>query len=229
MQTKEQKTTVPLYLDVSLRISAMIENGELRNGDRLPPERELAERFNVSRTSVREAIRLLSRSGMLASRRGSGTYVRADTLSASGAGLHLSPEMYSLNDLLEFREMLECRVAELAARRASEEEINGLKSVMYDQQRAIDTGLDETSSIKHFHLELAKVTRNPLLVASMSFLNAMLELRRVESGRQSSLRRRQSRLGHHRIITALEQRSEEAARDAMLEHLHNNTGEGVTG
>lgn len=229
MSAREDMKKPPLYVEVSRRINAMIANGDLHDGDKLPPERELAETFGVSRTSVREAIRMLSRNGLLRSWRGSGTYVNSDAPVPVLPGGPLPPHaQYSEEDLHEFREMVECYIVGLAAQRATEGDINALKSIMYDQQRAIDLGADETSCIKNFHLELARITRNPLLVALMRSLNEMLEQRRSESGKHFSPQRRQSQLWHHKIILALERRSVEESRRAMREHIQNNRGEGLS-
>lgn len=229
MLSRDDKKKTPLYVDVSRRISAMITAGELHHGDKLPPERELAETFGVSRTSVREAIRMLSRNCLLRSRRGSGTYVNSEAAAPALSGGALPAQVqYSEDDLHEFREMVECYIVGLVAQRATEEDINALKSIMYDQQRAIDLGMDETAYIKNFHLELAKITRNPLLLAVMRSLNDMLEQRRNESGKHFPPQRRQSRLWHHKIIIALEKHSVEESRQAMREHIQNNRGEGLS-
>lgn len=220
----------PLYSEISQQISLLIAQKKLAVGDRLPPERELAEQFGVSRACVREAIRMLSRTGLVHTQRGSGTYVASkdpNLFFASSASLaHLAD--CDLENLREFREMAECFIVGLAAERATEKDILMLKGIMYDQEHAVDAGVDETSAIQSFHLALARITRNPLLVALMHNLNSMLHHTREQSGMQHSLQRVQSRRGHHKIIRALEQHSVEQSRKAMLEHLQATKGEGLS-
>ena len=96
----EQNGRRPLYAVVSEKIIAMIKSGELPDGARLPAERVLAEQMGVSRTSVREAIRLLSLSGMLTSQQGSGTFVNASVPGLAGDELRFMSDVYYEQDHL---------------------------------------------------------------------------------------------------------------------------------
>lgn len=213
----------PLYARVSDKIIAMIKSGEWEAGARLPSERELAEKLGVSRTSVREAIRLLSLNGMLSSQRGAGTFVLAQSPSLAGDEMRfMSDVYYDQEDLHEFRAAIEVCIIDLAARRVTKEDIRKLKSIMYDQQRARDLGEDETPFIKDFHLTLAKATKNSVFVSLMRVLNALLDRRRQESREQHLKRRMVSGFWHHKIIEALELGDVDACRLAMSRHMEAN-------
>ena len=80
ISTSDNKST-KLYEDIAAEMIAQIHSGELRPGDRLPPERALAETYNVSRTTIREALRSMEMMGCVESRVGGGTYIKAPSLS----------------------------------------------------------------------------------------------------------------------------------------------------
>ena len=108
-----------VYEDIVGQVQALIQEGVLKPGDRLPPERELAERLRVSRSSLREAIRALELRGLVVSRPGAGTFVSTESVetilsviaaSINGSGGYLS-------DIFEVRHLLEPKIAALAAER----------------------------------------------------------------------------------------------------------------
>ena len=110
-----------LYQEIVTQIKNLIDNGGLQAGDQLPPERKLAEAFNVSRHSVREAIRSLEREQVLQSRPGSGTFVMVGSSQAIVDYLALAvlKEKDRLAEIFQFREMLEPQISALAAENAT--------------------------------------------------------------------------------------------------------------
>ncbi len=102
--------------EIANRLRELIACGELRRGDKLPAERHLAEVLGVSRHSVREAIRSLEQQGVLASRRGDGTYVLDDRQELLYGPLGMAVEQRNIQEVLEFRKLLEPQIASLAAR-----------------------------------------------------------------------------------------------------------------
>src|SRR5713226_6497792 len=117
-----------IYEEVAAQIQRLITEGRLRPGDHLPPERELAERFGVSRTSVRDAIRVLELMGLLEPRQGEGTVVRdlsPDALVTPVASL-LARHRTLLAELMDVRKMIEPGLAARAALHASEEDLEKL-------------------------------------------------------------------------------------------------------
>ena len=135
-----------LYEDIVQQFSSLIRQGVLKPGERLPSERVLAEQLQVSRSSVREAIRSLELQGLVISKRGSGTFINTDNLESmvaliastltSGADTGVD----NLKHIFEMRHMLEPQIAALAAQRANEQEVAELESILEEQVRQIAGG-----------------------------------------------------------------------------------------
>lgn len=215
-------------------IRELVVSQGLAPGDRLPPERVLAERFGVSRNSVRESLRILIEAGALESRRGSGTYllVGADALTLQDTTKlqhkleqQLSRKHRRLKDIFAFRRIIEPGMAALAAANATPRDVERLKAIVYDQQRALagSGAQGEQHSGNEldtaFHLELARVSRNEVLLEVFSALeNVFTESREREA--QSSARRAYSPDGHFSIIQAIEEKDPERCHQAMEDHIH---------
>ncbi len=198
----------------------LLASGRLGPGDRLPPERELARIFGVSRNSVREAIRALEEQGLVVSRRGDGTYL-SDAESApfepSLAGAVRSRRK-RLADILAFRRTLEPEVAALAAGNATEPELRRLAAVLAEQAESLEQGRDDADLDAEFHRLLARAARNGVFLSVFTAVQDVLVECRAESLRGPA-RRAASLAAHRRILGALEARSPEAARKAMRAHL----------
>src|SRR5438270_7377058 len=131
-----------IYEHIVEQIHALIREGRWAPGDQIPPERELAERFRVSRTSVREALRALEMQGVIESRQGGGTFVRtADTeaLVPPLAAAILRGQR-ELAEVLEVRELIEPGIARGAASRASAEHISEVEALLDKQRQCIAEG-----------------------------------------------------------------------------------------
>jgi GntR family transcriptional repressor for pyruvate dehydrogenase complex len=117
----EPVKSIRIYEDIVRQVKALIADGRLTSGDRLPPERELAERFRVSRTSVREALRALQSRGLIEIRAGEGAFVQDVSVEAliEPLALVILPHREAVGELFEARLLLEPAIAALAARRAS--------------------------------------------------------------------------------------------------------------
>jgi len=132
-----QKTKV--YEEVAAQLERLILDGALKPGDKLPPERELAERFGVSRSAVREAIRSLELKGLVEPRPGEGTLVRTpsiDSLLDPLASL-LGHRLEVVHELLEVRSMIEPHLAGRAARNAGPEDIAQLEAILERQKAKV--------------------------------------------------------------------------------------------
>ena len=141
-QTYTPIQSLKVFERVAVQIEQRILDGELRSGDRLPTERELAEQFQVSRTAVREALKILAQKGLVDMRPGRGTIVidGADEALRHSLGLVMKlklGEVGGSNTLVEVREILEIEIAGLAAARASEQEI----AVLREAVRVMDENL----------------------------------------------------------------------------------------
>jgi GntR family transcriptional regulator, transcriptional repressor for pyruvate dehydrogenase complex len=206
----------PVYERLRQQIRELIRAGELQTGQKLPSERELAERFKTSRNSVREAIRLLVESKVVESRHGDGTYVGLSTVLGP---LTSSPhQSRRLRESFEFRRLLEPQIAALAARNITQAELDAMKLLIFEQEKRIISGVDDTDLDTRFHLALAKATKNSIIIEVINKLSDLLQENRSEWV-QSEARRTASLRTHVLIIDALERRDPKAVEEAMNRHL----------
>jgi GntR family transcriptional repressor for pyruvate dehydrogenase complex len=203
----------------------LIKDKELLPGDKLPPERELAELMNVSRSALREALRALAVMNVVEIRPGSGTFVTT-----------LSPEqlvaplafMFALDDatifqLFEARETLELRTVALAARHIAEEEIIPLETCLEEMATFSDNPDIREELDQEFHRLVARASRNPILARFVAAVNSMgTECRRQTHAWSAAAA--QSLEDHRAILDALKTRDPEAAQQAMSQHLQHAEG-----
>jgi GntR family transcriptional repressor for pyruvate dehydrogenase complex len=209
-----------IYERIVEQIQALIADGALKAGDQLPPERELAETFQVSRTSVREALRALEMSGLIEGRQGGGTFVR--TPSASDLIQPLASALLAgkreLVDVLEVREMIEPALARKAALRASAEQIVELEQILGRQAAKVERGESYPEEDAAFHDLIAVAAGNPLMPRLLSVVMDLL--RELRAGYlQGGDRPQRSLNGHRQILDAVRHRDGEAAFQATLAHI----------
>jgi len=214
------EATTPVYEAVQLRLQELIRNGEIRLGEKLPSERALAERFRVSRNSVREAIRGLAEKNIVQSRRGDGTYLRSCLDNSSGQPLAhvLRSQGKRLKEIFELRRMLEPHIAALAAQRITARQIEALKMLVFEQEKRHLYGEDDTELDAAFHLRIAVAARNPLIVEVLKTLDHIIGESRSPA-LQNEERQKVSMRTHYLIVDALERRDPVAAEQAMTMHL----------
>lgn len=213
-----------VYEDIAGQLSDLITRGQLKAGDQLPSERELSERFQVSRASVREAIRALESMGLVASRQGEGTYVVAGPESllrpfASQA----SQEPSGWHALFEARKLVEPQVAGLAAERATDNEFAALVAILDAQEVEVRAGRTGMENDTAFHLALARAAKNPFLLRLVSTLVDSLKESRGRSVRREG-RAARSLAGHRMILEAIREHNKAKARATMLRHLEGIEG-----
>lgn len=175
IDTIKRNTTSEMVIE---KILNTIKAGELKSGDRLPPAQDLTEIFGVGRSSIREAVRALSVLGYLEILPGKGTFIRKDSLSEelSIKGLQDVLESGTIFDIVEARECLECRCAELAAVRADQSQIKKMENYIKIMR---DNGSDLETISKadlEFHLALAEATNNDVIYEIMKLLIAKVKL-----------------------------------------------------
>jgi GntR family transcriptional regulator, transcriptional repressor for pyruvate dehydrogenase complex len=211
-----------LYGEIVSKIRQMIDSGELRVGDRLPPERALAGQFKVSRNSVRQAIQALSEKGILESRQGDGTYVSAaDDGKLEGAlAAAIQARKESLREIMEFRLLIEPQIAALAARRITRAHLDRLKIIVCDQERKNLSGEGGGDLDAAFHFEVARAAGNQVLLRVVRTIMEIVNESRSELF-QGPERRRLSVVGHLELINALESGDEDRASSAMKAHLRS--------
>lgn len=206
------------------QIRSSILNGDFTPGDKLPPERELAEMFGVSRPSVREALNMLSSSGLVESYQGGGTLVKS--LMESSAGNPLS-ELIRIEgdralDVIEVRKGIETWTAWYAAQRALPEDIAKLEHIIVEMERNL-VGLKPSENLDaNFHTVIARATRNVVWLHLMqSIFDAMKEFQK-NVWRAVYLTDADHRMlfDHHRVIfEAIRDKDPDRAREAMITHL----------
>lgn len=208
-----------LHEEISARIRELASQSGLGPGDRLPPERQLAEVFHVSRNSVREAIKTLEQRGVVVSKPGSGTFI-ADRNRASLTqilGEVFTREGHRMVDIFELRLLLEPQIASLAAERLTDTELGQLALLLARQEQS-RTEQDAVALDIAFHDFLAAGTKNTAIVHLMEALRDILWESRDEA-LQSSRRNRESIHSHKRLYQALCLRDPDLARIAMEDHL----------
>jgi len=209
-----------LFEGIVAQVRDLIRDGRLQPGQRLPAERELAERFQVSRASLREAIRTLELEGLVVIRPGAGTFVSEEGFDAAMDVLarRLLAEREALADVVELRLVLEPQIAALAAQRATLEDKGRLEIILKEQEEQILRG--ETGSVADtaFHSTLASASQNQALVRLSTTLVELLAPSRDES-LQTPERSHRSVKSHRTILSAIQQGDAEAARQAMTEHI----------
>jgi GntR family transcriptional repressor for pyruvate dehydrogenase complex len=207
------------------QIQKRIADGHLKPGERIPSERDLAALLGVSRPSVREAIMSLHAMGLLESRQGGGTYVcsLADGSMSNAMAQMLADDPKLLNDLLEVRIGLECWSAFLAAKRATDDDLDQIKSYMDKMRADVHDGWDPKTDCS-FHDAIASASHNTMQIHILSTVHSLflatieLALHRFYDSRKeySTIL-----LGHHQAIyDKIADRDPEGAKEAMFEHLH---------
>jgi GntR family transcriptional repressor for pyruvate dehydrogenase complex len=209
-----------IYEEIIRQIKAMIAEGRLQSGDRLPPERELSEKFVVSRTSVREALRALESLGFVEIRPGEGTFVREVSVEAlvEPLAMMMLAQREAIGELFEARRLLEPAIAGLAARRATAEEVQEMERILDEQAREVAAGRTGLVQDGQFHAALATAAHNRAITRLVHGIMDLLTQSREES-LSGPGRAHRSHEDHRRMLDAIRKRDEAAAEHAMREHL----------
>jgi GntR family transcriptional repressor for pyruvate dehydrogenase complex len=218
----EPLKSLRLYEQIVERIRDRILKGELKPGDQLPTERELAERFGVSRVAVREAIKTLVQTGLVEVQPGRGTFVVDKANYAVRQSLHLAVQMQqndrSLVNLMQIREILEPEIAALAAEHATPEHIADMQAAIAAMDSAADTPDVYTQADLDFHQAVTSASQNDLIPILIDpVVDLLLEHRRRTFTIDGAPQRAQAH--HKRILSAIIAHDPEAARTAMRNHL----------
>ncbi len=209
-----------IHEEIVAQIREEVAKGRLKSGDQLPSERELSERFQVSRASVREAIRALESRGLVKIKSGEGTFVASnlETLFSPLASAILQQKDVLL-DIYEARKVIEPAMAALAAKRASSEEIQQMEEILEKQTRQIAEGGTGVEADTAFHSVLAQAAKNKVfLKLNDSIVDSLHETR--ERSLQIHGRPARSLAGHRKILEAVRAKDAAKARQAMLDHLN---------
>jgi len=223
-QAVEQRRT---FEQILLQIEEAIVDGRLKPGDRLPPERELAQTFGVSRASVREALRVLEMFGVIVARRGTGPEAGSIVAASAQNGLESALRLHAgllripTRDMVEVRAVLEQQAARNAAERADDKMTVRLHEIVGGMRAA--TAISEFNELDaEFHVELARVSGNALLPVLMEALRGTMRLAMLEGfERLADWRAERDHLvgEHERMIGYIEAGDALAAGAAMQSHV----------
>ncbi|MGC1902984.1 MAG: FadR/GntR family transcriptional regulator [Candidatus Acidiferrum sp.] len=213
--------TSRLYEQIVEQIENSITKGDLKKGEQLPAERELAQQFGVSRTAVREAVKTLREKGLVEAFAGRGTFVINGTARSMRHTLDRmirSGSHEGAVHLVEVREILEPEIAALAARRADEDALSAMREsiAVMDAARLNPEGFIEGDL--DFHLALAEGAGNPLIPSLIDSIVGLLREQRMRTYYVDGGPER-GQYHHKRILEAIEHRDSNAAREAMCAHL----------
>jgi len=205
------------------QIRVLMRQGQLKPGDRLPPERDLCERFGVSRVTVREALRMLESSGLVQIRVGArgGAFVTAPSSDRVGEGLTdmLTLSAISAADVTEVRMILEVGIVPIVCERATEQDLADLDEICERSEAALRSGEYTMRYSLEFHTRVAEATHNPAVVMLVeSFrepIHMSLEQAREVAPEMGELGTRE----HERFVEAVRRRDADAATKIMRKHL----------
>lgn len=210
-----------LYEQIVQQIEDSILKGTLKPGDQLPAERELAQRFGVSRTAVREAVKALREKGLVEAYSGRGTFITNGTSQAMRQSLDWMVKVGQADGsghLAEVRAILEPEIAALAATRRDDQHLAAMRDAFEVMDRARQDPVAFIEADLDFHLALAEAAANPLILSLIDSIVGLLREQRmrifyVEGGPE------RGQYHHKRVLDAVEQRDAEKARAAMRAHL----------
>ena len=220
-----------LYQEVAGQISALIDAGEFSAGERLPSERDLSARFEVSRPTIREAMIALEIQGRVEIRTGSGIYVLARADQAvpkmpDGGADDAGPGPF---ELIEARLMLEPQAAALAAQRMAAGGVSRLEHAVLEMERLNREGKPAEEADRRFHILLAEATQNSAITQAVELLwdlrsrmpmwKRLHEVISILEQRPNWTDDRRAVDDHRRILNAIRARDGEMARQAMEDHL----------
>jgi GntR family transcriptional repressor for pyruvate dehydrogenase complex len=210
-----------LYEQIVQQIEDSILKGTLKSGDQLPSERELALKFGVSRTAVREAVKALHEKGLVEAYSGRGTFITNGTSEAVRQSINLMlriDQSDGSENLAEVRQILEPEIAAIAATRIQAQQIALMReayavmnNALKDPDAYIEADLD-------FHLALAEAAENPLILSLLDSIVGLLREQRIKIFFEEGGPER-GQYHHARILAAIEKRDAEASRAAMRDHL----------
>lgn len=210
----------PLYQRVAQELERYIHINHLKPGDRLPSERELAERLQVSRTVVRESLRMLNITGFVNIRIGQGAYVgepeMANLLSVVTQWIPEHERGYQ--PLMEAREALEVYATGLAAERSTPKDIAYMERILRETELKIETGDNVLEEDIAFHQSIFEATGNPILLRLLRIIGeglVTIRQRTLEAGQTAC----DVVEDHRRVLEALKTKDRAAAEDAMRTHL----------
>ncbi|WP_165916297.1 FadR/GntR family transcriptional regulator [Marinisporobacter balticus] len=210
---------------VANNIKKLIIDNELQPGDKLSNEIELSKILNVSRSTIRESVKILVSMNILEIRRGKGTFVcEKPGIATDPLGVTFMNKKDLLLYLFETRLIIEPEIAALAAKRAKEKNVEALEVAFMKMEKDILEGKDHTETDMDFHNIIAKSSQNPIIKRIVPIINdcikeGYLETKDIpESGEKVIYY-------HEKVLDAIKNKDEKAAKKYMKEHIENGMGQ----
>ncbi|MFJ8259990.1 FadR/GntR family transcriptional regulator [Peribacillus asahii] len=219
--TQPKKKAYQVIVD---QINEYFLNGKLKPGDKLPTERELASRFNVSRTSVREALRKLEIKGIIEIKQGSGSFIKTSEALAVEeiSSTIMNAEKKLIYEMLELRRMLEVECASLASQRATSEDLNRIREALEMMDHAkndVELGLQADLN---FHISIVYASHNSIFLQLIKTLSGHMQdtIRATRRQRLANHERNQDTINEHKeIYLAIATGDADQAAQLMEKHI----------
>lgn len=213
-----------VYMEIVQQIQNLIKDGKLKPGDKLPPERILADKLGVSRPPLREAISALEILGIIESRGGKGSFIKNAFSPASYAQqLKELEKEESPFELLEARKVVEIEIAGLAAKKATPEDIKEIEEALDKMRKALGDTPQVMEFDRQFHVAIAEAAHNSILFQIMSYLAEGLKKSLWVNIKEKSWAlpgHPQKYLDEHtKVLEAIKKGDKETACRAMYSHL----------
>ncbi|MGR5142204.1 FCD domain-containing protein [Photobacterium sp. DNB23_23_1] len=212
------------YQELGLVLRQELRDGHYQVGDRLPPERDIAERLNVSRTVVREAIIMLELENLVEVKKGSGVYVLNIPNHSNGRENVISDDAGPF-EMLQARQLLESNIAEFAATQVTLSDIVKMRTALELERNEIACGSVNCTGDEQFHLCIAEATQNSVLVDMLKHSWERREQspmwKKLHTHINDTAYREEWLEDHAKILAAMQRKDPIAAKNAMWQHLEN--------
>ena len=218
MLREEKKSLVE---KVSDEIISLIVDNDLSKGDKLPNEFEVAEKLNVSRSTIREAVKALASKNILEVRRGAGTFISSKKgVADDPLGLNLVKDRLKLaQDLLEVRFMIEPEIAAIAATKANDEDVEKLEALCDEVEKLILAKKNHRLKDIEFHTQIAKISQNQVVATLIPIIDKSIEMFIELTQNALEIETIET---HREIVEAIRRKDPRGAHDATYLHLVYN-------
>ena len=217
---KQRKDVLPLT--VAQKVKTIITQRDLRPGDRLPTEKELVKAFGVSRSTLREAMKILKAENVVEIQQGSGTYISQNTgIGEDALGLRFTDQKNLLKNLYETRMLIEPHITELAAQRATRQDIENLDRLVQEMNQIERSSSTTAEMDVQFHTAIAECTHNEVLIRVVPIINESIRRCYAETHDNEESFKRAKR-SHLEIARAIAKRDYVAAKFLAQRHLWEN-------
>lgn len=215
----KEETIKPLGEIASEKIIKLIVDDNLKIGDKLPNEYELADKLGVGRSTIREAIKALVSRNILEIKRGSGTFIKCGVADDPLGLIFVKDKLKLAVDLLEIRFMIEPKIASLAAQNATQEDIEEISKLCDEVEELILKGIPHIQKDIEFHTAIARSSKNLVTTNLVPIINKSISVFIDVTNTQL---KNETIDTHRDILNAIKNKNANEAHDAMLLHLVHN-------